>query len=127
MRGWVTMAVVGTIVADGLRLDRPIEVPIVLRRLHCIGVSATADGQPGIWTLIDFICPDDEVGQFADALADALQSGPWYADLATESTKYVVFSGRVFAFDRKDRAAREEAVAYARLVGVPEAQIDWPR
>ena len=34
-------------------------------------------------------------------------------------------AGRVCAFARGDRAANQEAIAYARTVGVPEAQLDW--
>lgn len=81
------MAVVGTIVAESLRLDCPIEVSVLLRRLHRIGVSAGADGQPDVWTLIDFICADADAARFGEALAEALQPGPWYADFANESTK----------------------------------------
>jgi hypothetical protein len=80
-----------------------------------------------VWTLIDFTCPDEEVERFARTLSAALQTGPWYADFATATAKYVVFAGRIFTYDRQDLTGRAEAIAYARSVGVPEAQVDWPQ
>jgi len=56
-----------------------------------------------------------------------LTPGKWYAGYATATTKYVVFAGRIFRYQRGDQAARAQAIAYARTVGVPEAQLDWPR
>lgn len=34
-------------------------------------------------------------------------------------------AGKIFRYPRADATARAEAVAYARQVGVPEAQLDW--
>jgi hypothetical protein len=110
--------VTGTLVAESLTVESTITVPLVLRRLHRIAVGTVAQDQPTHWTLIDFTCPVEEVDRFAAQLAAALLPGPWYADYATESTKYVVFAGKVFAYPRGDEVGRASALAYAREVGV---------
>ncbi len=38
----------------------------------------------------------------------------------------VVFHGRVFKYPTGDSTRRAEVEGYARSVGVPEAQLDWP-
>jgi hypothetical protein len=38
-----------------------------------------------------------------------------------------VFPGRVFRYPRGDAAAREEAKAFGRELGIPEPQLDWTR
>jgi len=38
----------------------------------------------------------------------------------------VVFAGRVFRYRNGDVAGRAEVADYARSVGVPEHQLDWP-
>ena len=79
-----------------------------------------------VWTMCQVSCPDDEADAFAAQLADALEPGPWYADLAGASVRYVVFSaGRVFRYTPGDVAGREAARAHGRSLGIPEAQLDW--
>ncbi len=67
----------------------------------------------------------DNVEWAAEAIAGALRAGPWYVDLCNQREVIVVFHGRIFRYDRADGAGRAEAVQYARLVGVPESQLDW--
>lgn len=121
------MAVIGTLIAESLKPDAILELPLTLRRLHRVAVGQPAHGQPAVWTLIDFTCDPDDVATFAEQLASALDDGPWYVDLATDTTKFVVFAGRQFAFTRNDSAANQQAIEYARSIGIPEAQLDWPR
>jgi hypothetical protein len=120
------MAVTGTLVAESLAVGTVIDVPLTLRRLQRITAFNAGGDQPGHWTLIDFACGEEDADRFAEQLAAALAPGRWYADYATDTTKYVVFSGRVFTYPRRDKDGRAAAVAYARGVGVPEAQLDWP-
>lgn len=119
------MPITGTLVADGLAPGMALECGFTVRRLQRISVASPAPDQPSEWTLIDFCCPDDAVGLFTQQLADAMRAGSWYCDFSSESTKYVVFAGRIFAFDRNDATANAEAVEYARGIGIPEAQLDW--
>ena len=84
-------------------------------------------GQPRTWTFIEFTAGDDQRERLADALSRALDDhGGWYCDFRTDDETYVVFAGRVFRYARGDGAGREEAVDYARTIGVPEGQLDWP-
>ncbi|MEW2385539.1 hypothetical protein AB0873_26100 [Micromonospora sp. NPDC047707] len=117
----------GTLVVESLALNTAIDVPLNLRRIHRIPAWNAASGQPAQWTLIDFTCPDDVGDELARQLAAALAPGRWYADYATDTTSWVVFAGRVFTYPRGDDTGRQEASTYARTIGVPEAQIDWPR
>jgi hypothetical protein len=79
--------------AESLRTEAVLDVPLTLRHLHRLGVSGTVDGQAGAWLLIDFTCPDGQADTFAAQLSHALADGAWYADFATDDTEYVVFAG----------------------------------
>ncbi len=121
------MAVTGTLVAESLAPGSVIEFGLTLRRLQRIAVGNATPDQPGEWTLVDFTCPDDGAQDFAAQLAAAMRAGSWYCDFATDDTKYVVFSGAVMSYPRGDEDGYRKAAAYARSVGVPEAQLDWPK
>jgi len=121
------LPIVGTIVVESLALNSAIDAPLTLRRIHRIPAWNAADDQPAQWTLIDFTCPDAAGDELAQQLAAALAPGRWYTDYATDTTSWVVFASRVFTYPRGDDTGRQEAIAYARTVGVPEAQLDWPR
>lgn len=70
---------------------------------------------------------DEQVDELASAISVALrETGGWYCDLRSDDESIVVFSGRIFRYPRGDDFGRREAVEYARRVGVPESQIDWP-
>jgi hypothetical protein len=63
----------------------------------------------------------------AESLAEAIDPVlGWYCDFRTDDDTFVVFSEKVFRYQRGHPEGRGEAAAYARLVGVPESQIDWP-
>jgi hypothetical protein len=119
------MGIVGTLVMESLAVGAEIDVPMTLRRMHRISAWSAVGDQPPQWTLIDFVCPDDAADELARQLAKSLAPGRWYADYATDTVKWVIFADKVFRYSRTDVAARNEALAYARQVGVPEAQLDW--
>lgn len=52
----------------------------------------------------------------------------WYLNFDTPATRYVIFSGRIFAARRDDAeavaAASEEARVHGRALGIPETQLD---
>jgi hypothetical protein len=122
----MTLAVIGTLVAESLTTDAVIELGLTLRRLHRIAIADPAPDQPCVWTLIDFTCADTDVEEFARQLARGMRIGPWYCDFATTTTKYVVLAGKIFTYARGSAAGYTEAAEYARGMGVPEAQLDWP-
>ena len=120
------MPFTGNLLGESLRRDVPLDaVPITVRRIWRSDVGDQSAGQPLTWTFMEFEVPDDNVEALASALSDVLVRG-WYCDFQSETETFVVFAHRVFRYARGDRFARAEAEKYARSVGVPEAQIDWP-
>jgi hypothetical protein len=84
-------------------------------------------GQPPTWTFLDFEIADSDTERLADALEQALEPRcAWYCDFCTDAETFVVFAGRTFRYPRGNRAGRASAAGYARSVGVPEPQLDWP-
>lgn len=118
----------GRLLTESLRVGADLSVPSLrVTRLGRHDVSdSTSAGQPDVWTFLDFEAPDDVADDLAQALAEALISdGGWYADFSTGDDHVVVFAGRVFRYEKHDRAGRDAAVAYGRAAGVPEHQLDW--
>jgi hypothetical protein len=121
----------GTLIAESLRvgavLDGP---PLTVGEIRRIDAELSADqrtaGLAERWTLIAFEVADDRAAELAAALAEVLDEPGWYADLHTDARSFVVFAGRVFAYDRGDAAGRAAAEAHGRARGVPDAQLDWP-
>ncbi|MFF5533066.1 hypothetical protein ACFY71_11370 [Streptomyces cinerochromogenes] len=98
-----------------------------LRRVRRLDVSASAaDGQPPVWTLVEWEYDGADTAGIAQALADALEPAlGWYADFTHGDERVVVFAGKVFRYRRGDAAGRAEAIAYGRSVGTPAHQLDW--
>ena len=118
----------GILLAESLRVGASIDVDrLRATRIARRDVSASviAD-QPSIWTFIEFEAEDDVADELADSLAAALLAeGGWYADFTVGADHVIVFANRVFRYRRGDHAARREAEAYGRSVGVPDHQVDW--
>lgn len=85
------------------------------------------EGQPAIWTFIDFEGPNEIAGDLAQAFADALEPElGWWADFAIDDVeRVIVFAGKIFRYQVGDEAARAEAAAWGRAHGTPESQLDW--
>jgi hypothetical protein len=117
----------GRILAESLRSGAALVVPgLELTRVSRVDVANHTPDQPPTWTLLDITAPDERAEELAAALSAALEpQGGWYADFRTGADHVVVFAGRIFRYAVSDPAGREEAVAYGRSVGVPEAQLDW--
>lgn len=118
----------GVILAESLRPDVEFRldgfVVTVVRREVSAGAVA---GQPTTWTFLEIEGPDESADELAAALAAALAAeGGWYAEFGVGPDHVVVFAGRVFRYRVGDAAGRAEAARYARSVGVPEHQLDWP-
>jgi hypothetical protein len=118
----------GTLIAESMRVGAELSgVRLVTRKIQRTAAGDVSVGQPELWTLIEFEADEQDAEVLAGALAKVLdrQHG-WYADFRTPDETYVVFSGRVFRYPRGDGQGRDEAADYARSVGVPEPQLDWP-
>ena len=117
----------GTLLAESLRLDAPVEVPgLRATRIYRVDVSRSRTGtQPSTWTFVEFEAEDDVAQELSESLAGSLLAeGGWYADFTVQDQHVVVFANRVFRYSRGDKAARAEAEAYGRSVGVPDHQLD---
>jgi hypothetical protein len=131
----------GTLLAESLRVGHDLRVAdLVVTRLGRHDVSRStlpdappsadgggaAEGQPDVWTFVDFEAPDERAGALADALAAALlpEMG-WYADFTVGDDRVVVFAGRVFRYRIGDEAGRREAIEHGLAAGTPPHQLDW--
>jgi hypothetical protein len=121
------VTVVGTLVAESLRDDAVVAgVPLTVQAVVRVAAGDPTVGQPLIWTMVEFVSPDDRLDDLVAQLTDAIRPGPWYCDVQTADEAAVVFAGRAFRYRRGDAAARAEAERFARASGVPPGQIDWP-
>ena len=122
------MQLEGALIAESLRIGAVLDdLGLTVRKISRADVGDVDAGQPLTWTFIHFEAPAEQASRLADALSNALDPTlGWYCDFRTADETFVAFGGRVFRYPRGDRAGRSEAEAYARSVGVPEAQIDWP-
>jgi hypothetical protein len=121
----------GTLIAESIRVGAildgpPLEVGEIRRVEAGLSDAQRAAGLAERWTLIAFEVADERAAELADALGSVLDEPGWYADLHTATRSFVVFAGRVFAYDRGDAAGRAAAEAHARANDVPDEQIDWP-
>jgi hypothetical protein len=98
-----------------------------VRAVKRLDVSASAaEGQPALWTLVEWEAEEGATQEIADALAEALEPAHgWYADFTAGDERVVVFAQRVFRYRRGDVAGRAEAIAHGRSVGTPGHQLDW--
>jgi hypothetical protein len=122
----------GVLIAESLRSGATLK-GIALRVSEIARVAPSdispqqrAFGVPALWTLLRFEVPDADADRLARTLADSLHGFGWYADFHTAEESFVVFAGRVFRYARGDLRGRAAAESYARTIGVPDAQLDWP-
>jgi hypothetical protein len=118
--------VTGALIMESLRVGAVLEdAGLVVRRLSRDSPGQVTGEQPPIWTLMEFSSDAADPERLAEELAAVLDSPGWYANLYSEGQVFVIFSDKVFRYDREDDAEHEQAVAYAQTVGVPLHQCDW--
>jgi hypothetical protein len=121
------MPLAGGLIAESLRIGAVLDIDLTVHKISRADVGDVDVGQPLTWTFLDFEAPEEDAQRLADALSRALDpSLGWYCDFRTADQTFVVFGGRIFRYPRDDRTRRSEVEAYARSVGVPESQLDWP-
>lgn len=120
------MSIVGTLIAESLRVGGVLEgVTLTVTKVSRADVGDTEAGQPRTWTFLDLEASDSDADGLATALERVLH-GSWYCDFRSDTETFVVFAGRTFRYPRRDESVRAGAADYARSLGVPEAQLDWP-
>ncbi len=127
---WQTlaMAIVGTLVAESLRVGGALDdVVLTTTKISRTDLGDVDAGQPQTWTLIEFEVRDEDADRLAGTLERVLrEAGGWYCDFRSDDETFVVFAGRTFRYARGDQLGRAAAVDYGKSVGVPDAQLDWP-
>lgn len=123
-----TMTLTGGLIGESLRVGTVLEgVPLTVEKIYRADAGDQAAGQPLTWTLIEFAIPDDQADALARALSEALEPRlGWYCDFRSNDETFVVFADRLFRYPRGDQTSRAEVETYARSMGVPERQLDWP-
>jgi hypothetical protein len=118
----------GALLAESLRTGAILDgIHLEVSKISRADVGDVNAGQPRTWTLIHFRARAEDAERIASALSAVLAAeGGWYCDFRSNDETFVVFAGRIFRYPRGDRERRAQAEAYARSVGVPAAQIDWP-
>jgi len=116
----------GAIILESLRVGASLAgVPLVVRELKRYTVEGTSAEQPSVWSVLEFTVEDAYAEALAEVLTGVLDQPGWYVDFRNEEEIFVVFPGRVFRYRRGDDAARAEAQAFGRELGIPEQQLDW--
>jgi hypothetical protein len=119
----------GTLIAESLRVGASLQgLRLTVKSITRKGPFPNLPlGQPPIWTFIAFELADAEADVLATQLSACLdRNGGWYCDFRTTHETYIVFPERVFHYPRGDSLGRGEAAAYARSLGIPKPQLDWP-
>jgi hypothetical protein len=127
--GWEGfLSLSGCLIAESLRVGGTVDgIRLRVTKVSRADVGDVGAGQPRTWTFIEFELADDDAEQFAHGLAGALQPlGGWYCDFRSAAETFVVFADRIFRYPRGDQTERAGVADYARSVGVPDAQLDWP-
>jgi hypothetical protein len=114
----------GTLIGESLRVGTELEgIPLTVTKVRRVCV----EDEPQLWTLIYFEVAAARAANLAEVLSRVLEhAGGWYCDFRSDDEVFVVFCDRIFRYRRGDRTARSAVEDYARSVGVPEAQLDWP-
>jgi hypothetical protein len=117
------------IVLAGLLLRESLADLRVLDRLRITNtetwhVTNAAEFQPNLWTAISFEVDDADAEGVIEELNRALKP-QWYIDTRWGEWVVVIFSQRVFKYQRGDQAGKTEAQTYAQNSGLPPSQVDW--
>jgi hypothetical protein len=116
----------GTLIAESLRAGAELDgLRLVIRKIRRLAAGDVTVGQPELWTFVEFEAEEADAEVLAELLAEALDQPGWYTDFRTPEETFVVYSGRIFRYPRRDSSGRAEAAAYGRSLGVPENQLDW--
>jgi len=80
------------------------------------------------WTLHTVEIPESEAEKTAEEISESLDrahSGSYYADFKNSVRHYVIFCGKAFSIDRKNKEQYNEATRYGVSLGIPEHQLNF--
>jgi hypothetical protein len=117
----------GVLLGESLERGAVIDAPLTVHRISRAAVGDPGAGEPREWTIIEFSIATAQANALVSTLSKTLRAaGGWYCDFHSDAEVVVVFRERVFRYRSGDRPARAEVERYARTMGVPESQLDWP-
>jgi hypothetical protein len=114
----------GMIIEESLE-DMSILDGLTVTKTEIEKIDNAVEGQPSTWTMHSFEIGEAEAADFAEKLSKSLKQGKWYVDFKSDKEFYVVFASKVTHYMLGDKTGKQQAVDYARSVGIPESQLDW--
>jgi hypothetical protein len=118
------MKYIGTIIVESLISDSVLNF-VEIKARETAELADPLTDQPKQVTIITFEIGDDMASAVVEEISRNLKSGHWYADVAYEFDKYVIFPNKIFRFAPKETEKRQKAFDYAKSLGIPESQIDF--
>ncbi|MAG29195.1 hypothetical protein CL632_03600 [bacterium] len=79
------------------------------------------------WTKRMVEIPANQALNIAKIISKALNTthGAWYADFKNSTHHYIIFTGKIFYIDRKNKQQYNAAKQYGITLGIPEYQVDF--
>jgi len=112
----------GIIIAEGLEEPSVInEFDVYKARISKQDEFIDGQGNRERWHLYWVRATDKQV----ETLTSRIRNG-WYAHFWKGRKLLVVFRGKKFGLQAKDKSTWKEAVEYGKSVGIPEEQLDFP-
>ena len=118
----------GTIIQESL-VDQ-----LILDKLHVtrtvVEEATPRHNTPWVkaWILHTVEIEEEDADKWAEWLSKNIDNShdhPWYVDYKNEKYHYVIFPGKIFKIERKNKEQNKKAVNYGLAVGIPEYQLDW--
>ena len=116
------MKFTGTVIAESLLSDSVLNFVDITMRETADLTDPTGD-QPKAVNVLTFEVGDDMASAVSDEISRNLRAGQWYADMATEYEKIVIFPNKIFRFAPKEVDKRQKALDFAKSLHIPESQI----
>lgn len=112
----------GVLIAESLRAGAQLTgIALQITKLTRVEMTDPGQGQPRLWTLLDFTADELEAERLADQLASGLSStGGWYTDFHTSRDTFVVFADKVFRYP----ADKPKAVAKLWTTAAPSVSLN---
>jgi len=79
------------------------------------------------WTLHKVEIKESEGDRIAELLSGSILFDPssWYADYKNDTWHYIIFPGKIFKIEQKDKAQYNQARNYGISLGIPDYQVDF--
>ena len=78
------------------------------------------------WTLHTVEIPEDEAEFIANKISNSLDlEHSWYADFKNDKHHYIIFRGKVFLVNRKNKKEYDNVRKFGKSLGIPEYQLDF--